>query len=74
MNVKRSNQGFFIAALSKVSSIFDGLAAAIFVVDGDRIVNLRSVDVHVGRLRKALSNNHQPDPIRTVRGTGFFGK
>jgi two-component system, OmpR family, phosphate regulon response regulator PhoB len=42
-------------------------------------VDERTVDVHVGRLRKALSRGRERDPIRTVRGTGYafdetFGK
>ena len=34
-----------------------------------RIVPLddRTVDVHIGRLRKALSHGREPNPIRTVR-------
>ena len=31
----------------------------------------RTVDVHVGRLRKALNRGHASDPIRTVRGSGY---
>lgn len=31
----------------------------------------RTVDVHVGRLRKALSVHGGADPIRTVRGAGY---
>lgn len=31
----------------------------------------RTVDVHVGRLRKALIRGSEMDPIRTVRGTGY---
>lgn len=31
----------------------------------------RTVDVHIGRLRKALSLPGATDPIRTVRGTGY---
>jgi two-component system phosphate regulon response regulator PhoB len=31
----------------------------------------RTVDVHVGRLRKALNHGHASDPIRTVRGSGY---
>lgn len=31
----------------------------------------RTVDVHVGRLRKALIRGSEPDPIRTVRGAGY---
>ncbi len=42
-------------------------------------IDERTVDVHVGRLRKALSNPGEKDPIRTVRGAGYsfdekFGK
>lgn len=31
----------------------------------------RTVDVHVGRLRKAISRGRDIDPIRTVRGAGY---
>jgi len=34
-------------------------------------VELRTVDVHVGRLRKALRENGSDDPIRTVRSAGY---
>jgi len=34
-------------------------------------VELRTVDVHVGRLRKALRVNGSDDPIRTVRSAGY---
>lgn len=34
-------------------------------------VDARTVDVHVGRLRKALTMNGDSDPIRTVRGAGY---
>ncbi|MFC3069310.1 phosphate regulon transcriptional regulator PhoB [Phenylobacterium soli] len=34
-------------------------------------VELRTVDVHVGRLRKALRANGSDDPIRTVRSAGY---
>lgn len=42
-------------------------------------IDERTVDVHVGRLRKALSRGRERDPIRTVRGAGYafdetFGK
>ena len=42
-------------------------------------IDERTVDVHVGRLRKALNRGHDTDPIRTVRGSGYalddrFGK
>jgi two-component system, OmpR family, phosphate regulon response regulator PhoB len=34
-------------------------------------IDERTVDVHVGRLRKALIRGHEADPIRTVRGAGY---
>ena len=37
----------------------------------DMDVETRTVDVHIGRLRKALCAVHPDDPIRTVRGTGY---
>ncbi|MFC4725472.1 phosphate regulon transcriptional regulator PhoB [Glycocaulis abyssi] len=37
----------------------------------DVYVEARTVDVHVGRLRKALNNGHETDPIRTVRSAGY---
>jgi two-component system, OmpR family, phosphate regulon response regulator PhoB len=42
-------------------------------------IDERTVDVHVGRLRKALSLAGERDPIRTIRGAGYsfdetFGK
>ena len=45
----------------------------------DIYVDERTVDVHVGRLRKSLSRGREADPVRTVRGMGYsfderFGK
>ncbi|MEM9059668.1 MAG: phosphate regulon transcriptional regulator PhoB [Pseudomonadota bacterium] len=37
----------------------------------DVYVEVRTVDVHVGRLRKALNGRGQRDPIRTVRAAGY---
>ncbi|WP_073141596.1 phosphate regulon transcriptional regulator PhoB [Litoreibacter ascidiaceicola] len=37
----------------------------------DIYVDTRTVDVHVGRLRKALCANGGRDPVRTVRGAGY---
>ncbi|WP_417489929.1 phosphate regulon transcriptional regulator PhoB [Maricaulis sp.] len=37
----------------------------------DVYVEARTVDVHVGRLRKAINNGHETDPIRTVRSAGY---
>ena len=37
----------------------------------DIYVDTRTVDVHVGRLRKALCQHGGEDPVRTVRGAGY---
>ena len=37
----------------------------------DIYVDTRTIDVHVGRLRKALMANGGDNPVRTVRGTGY---
>jgi two-component system phosphate regulon response regulator PhoB len=37
----------------------------------DIYVDERTVDVHVGRLRKSINRGRQRDPIRTVRGAGY---
>ncbi|MBX6426211.1 MAG: phosphate regulon transcriptional regulator PhoB [Variibacter sp.] len=45
----------------------------------DVYIDERTVDVHVGRLRKLINRGSEVDPIRTVRGAGYafderFGK
>lgn len=37
----------------------------------DVYVDERTVDVHVGRLRKSINRGNSKDPIRTVRGAGY---
>lgn len=37
----------------------------------DVFVEARTVDVHIGRLRKALNKHGHPNPIRTVRSAGY---
>ena len=37
----------------------------------DIYVDTRTVDVHIGRLRKALCKHGGEDPLRTVRGAGY---
>jgi two-component system phosphate regulon response regulator PhoB len=37
----------------------------------DAFVDERTVDVHIGRLRKALIRGKERDPVRTVRGAGY---
>ena len=59
---------FFMLAPGRVFSreqLLDG------VWGRDVYIDERTVDVHVGRLRKAIIRPRQPDPIRTVRGAGY---
>jgi two-component system phosphate regulon response regulator PhoB len=49
------------------------------LIDGvwgrDADVDERTVDVHIGRLRKVLVGDGETDPVRTVRGGGYvFGE
>ncbi|QRE73349.1 phosphate regulon transcriptional regulator PhoB [Methylobacterium aquaticum] len=37
----------------------------------DVYIDERTVDVHIGRLRKAINRGRDSDPIRTVRGSGY---
>ena len=59
---------FFMENAGRVLSrqqLLDGVWGRDAFIDG------RTVDVHVGRLRKALIRGTDTDPIRTVRGTGY---
>jgi len=37
----------------------------------DIYIDTRTVDVHIGRLRKSLTRHGGSDPLRTVRGAGY---
>ena len=39
--------------------------------DTDCAVRLRTVDVHMRRLREAITREGEPDVVRTVRGAGY---
>jgi two-component system, OmpR family, phosphate regulon response regulator PhoB len=59
---------FFMENAGRVLSrqqLLDGVWGRDAFIDG------RTVDVHVGRLRKALIRGNEEDPIRTVRGAGY---
>jgi two-component system, OmpR family, phosphate regulon response regulator PhoB len=59
---------FFMENAGRVLSrqqLLDGVWGRDIFIDG------RTVDVHVGRLRKALIRGTDSDPIRTVRGSGY---
>ena len=60
---------FFMENAGRVLSrqqLLDGVWGRDAFIDG------RTVDVHVGRLRKALMRGAEGDPIRTVRGAGYI--
>lgn len=62
---------YFMMAPGRVfsrSQLLDGIWGRDIYVDD------RTVDVHIGRLRKAINTGREADPIRTVRGAGYsFG-
>ena len=59
---------FFLQAPGRVFSrtqLLDGVWGENIYVDD------RTVDVHIGRLRKSINYGRLKDPIRTVRGAGY---
>lgn len=59
---------FLLSAPGRVFSreqLLDG------VWGNDNYVDERTVDVHIGRLRRAICRGKEQDPIRTVRGAGY---
>jgi two-component system, OmpR family, phosphate regulon response regulator PhoB len=59
--------------------VYDRIQLLDLVWGRDAEIDDRTVDVHIGRLRKQLSEDNEKDPIRTVRGAGYafdetFGK
>lgn len=47
----------------------DQLLDAVWGTGSD--IEMRTVDVHIRRLRKAIELPHAPDPVRTVRSAGY---
>jgi two-component system, OmpR family, phosphate regulon response regulator PhoB len=45
------------------------LLDAVWGTDSD--IELRTVDVHIRRLRKGIELPNAPDPVRTVRSAGY---
>jgi len=65
---RQAAAGAEIAAMNRVfsrSQLLDGIWGR------DSEIDERTVDVHIGRLRKALRRAGRRDPIRTVRGAGY---
>ena len=57
--------------MEKPGRVFSREALLDRVWGRDIYVETRTVDVHIGRLRKALTQHGGADPLRTVRGTGY---
>ena len=60
--------GFFLRTQRRVYSRSQLLDT---VWGGDVFVELRTVDVHIRRLRKAINIDNKTDLIRTVRSMGY---
>lgn len=59
------------ALMEKTGRVWSREALLDRVWGRDIYVDTRTVDVHIGRLRKALCTHGGADPIRTVRGAGY---
>jgi two-component system phosphate regulon response regulator PhoB len=59
---------FFLEAPGRVHSR-EAILEAVWSADAD--IDERTIDVHIGRLRKSLLSGWRSDPIKTVRGVGY---
>jgi two-component system, OmpR family, phosphate regulon response regulator PhoB len=57
--------------LSQPKRVFSRREILDSVWGGDETIDARTIDVHVGRIRKALLQGRRSDPITTVRGAGY---
>ncbi|MBI6628289.1 phosphate regulon transcriptional regulator PhoB [Pontibaca sp. S1109L] len=57
--------------MDKPGRVFSRARLLDLVWGRDIHVETRTVDVHIGRLRKALCQHGGDDPLRTVRGAGY---
>jgi len=60
------------ALVRKPSHIFSRSQLRDLVWGPGAKIDDRTIDVHIGRLRKALGQTGRPSPIRTARGAGYF--
>ncbi|MGJ8617027.1 MAG: phosphate regulon transcriptional regulator PhoB [Sulfitobacter sp.] len=60
-----------VTLLEKPGRVFSRDQLLDHVWGRDIYVDTRTVDVHIARLRKALTKHGEDDPIRTVRGAGY---
>jgi len=59
------------AFLKRPQRVFSRAQLLDLVWGADIYVDERTVDVHVGRLRKALNKGKKVDVVRTIRGAGY---
>lgn len=60
-----------VTLLEKPGRVFNREQLLDLVWGRDIYVDTRTVDVHIARLRKALTMHGGDDPVRTVRGAGY---
>ena len=60
-----------VTLLEKPGRVYSRDQLLDYVWGRDIYVDTRTVDVHIARLRKALTRNGGADPIRTGRGAGY---
>ncbi|HRK25214.1 MAG TPA: phosphate regulon transcriptional regulator PhoB [Beijerinckiaceae bacterium] len=57
--------------MSRPGRVFDRQRLITEVWGEDAEIEDRTIDVHIGRLRRALNRGDEADPLRTVRGVGY---
>lgn len=57
--------------LNRPQKVWSRSALLDLIWGSDIYVDYRTVDVHIGRLRRALNANDQPNIIRTIRSAGY---
>ena len=74
LEIKIPKRGFSIllCLMGKPRHVFTRAQLRDFVWGRGADIDERTVDVHIGRLRKTLNSTHRGSPIRTARGAGYF--
>jgi len=74
LEIKLPKRGFsmLVCFMSKPRHVFSRAQLRDFVWGRNADIDDRTVDVQVGRLRKALGAADRSSPIRTARGAGYF--
>jgi DNA-binding response OmpR family regulator len=72
--IKLPKRGFSIllCLMGKPRHVFSRAQLRDFVWGRGADIDERTVDVQIGRLRKALGSAGHPGPIRTARGAGYY--